>query len=700
MNSSTSYSHGSIGPSSSPFYPTQQEAATNIRRAYLEHKLRYALLMAQCQSGKTGAYHCLINMMLQRGDIQRAYILCGSHELTLLNQAHEDAETLNPEAYKSRTIQIYFHQHFGKATLNIANALVIVDESHMVQNKGQELHKFLHRHGLTMDGNPAPLNANNTYILSVDATPYSELAALVHKETSYVKHVEMLKPGVGYVGLRDYIQAKSLSPTYDISRNLATFEALLTGTCHNKYALMRFTNGKVPVAAETELMMLCRRKGFAVLCHTANAKQIAITREEQDEINADNRKRAIHTTVPCLEDAPAVTTIVIVRGCLRAGKVVPKKHIGFVWEGSKKSKTDVLVQGLPGRMCGYFQTSSIPLLFVPPSALKTMEGGVVEHSEIERAIGIHMARPAQIYGTIPEHSGEPLILPRDATNLKKSHVASAPDNGKTQCTPLRLTWDGSQLEDLAGRSFDLKHEARELLRRNLHLVMASNAYTPRQKAEIRGNALSDATVLHARHMTSTSSSASHSYYKQVLESHKNGTTPSELISNYPEITYIITEPGFSGLRESGASYRHVYVVFFTKSPGKFPQIHLQSRIAKTTGKSIFSVDPLTFDRKIVAMAGVGFDETSIDTPTGFETSMRDYLTLWSTSASSLVVQRSIQGKAKEFSFSKATFHWRSFRENDVRTICTRLGAEFNIVISPTWMNSGSPDAFCVKTISW
>jgi len=680
MNSSTSTSSNST-TASTLFHPPQIEAATNIRSAYLERKLRYALLMAQCQSGKTGAYHALIKMMLERGDVERVYILCGSHEVMLSNQAHEDAEKFNPVAYTSGAIQIHFHQHFGKVTLNITNALIILDESHMVQTKGQELHKFLRKHGITMDGNPTTLIANNTYILSVDATPYTELAALKQKETPYEKHVEMLMPGTGYVGLKTFSIRKHLNPTYDISRNTTDFEKLLDENCHNKYALMRFTNGASPVVAETAVVELCRRKGLPVLFYTSKTKDIAITLNEQIE----QRKSAI--VVPCLEDAPAMTTVVIIRGCLRAGKVVPKQHIGFAWEGSKKSNTDVLVQGLPGRMCGYYPKRNgftrIPLIFVPGSALKTMDGCVVEHSEIERAI--------ELYKT----SGK--IIPRQVTTLKKSHVAQAPDDGKTQCSPLRLTWDGTQLEDLAGRANHLKDEARELLRRNLPLVMASDRYTSEQKAEICANAMSNDITLHGRHYTGASSSASHSQYKQILEAYTNGTTPSELISDCPEITYIITEPGFSGLRESGASYRHVYVVFFTKSPGKFPQIHLQSRIPKTTGKSIYTVDPISVDRKIVAMGGVGFDETSIDTPNGFETSMRNYLTLWRSSP--FVVLRSIQGMAKEFSFSKTTFHWVSFSDNDVKHICKRLGLEFNITITPTWIN-GTPGSFCVKTISW
>ena len=44
----------------SPFRTPHMVAAMHISYAFIARKLRYALLKAYCQSGKTGAYHCLI----------------------------------------------------------------------------------------------------------------------------------------------------------------------------------------------------------------------------------------------------------------------------------------------------------------------------------------------------------------------------------------------------------------------------------------------------------------------------------------------------------------------------------------------------------------------------------------------------------------------------------------------------------------
>lgn len=664
------------------FSEEQKICACNIRRAFLLKKLRYALLKAYCQSGKTGAYHFLIKKMLDAGDVQRVYILCGSSETILRDQAHEDAISYNRAHMEAGRIQIIFHQDFKHSSMELDNALVILDESHLVQTKGQELHTFLGRHGITMDGNPVNLVSKNTYVVSVDATPYSELAALSHKSdilggTPYEKHVETLKPGKDYVGLKDFFICGAIRPTYDLTTaaGKAQISALLASQ-GLKYALMRLSNSnKGGNASEAVVRSICAERGYRVLYFTSDRTEIAITRKEQ---------LASSVLIPCLEDAPTVTTVVILRSRLRAGKVVPKPHIGFVWEGAKASKTDTIVQGLAGRMCGYHAES--PLIFVQAAFLERIPNKTIKESEIERAF----------YG--------PTMLPRKATNIKKGAVASAPTSGKTACVPLRIEWDGAQLEDLTGDFNNLKKEARELfLRRGLALLDASEHYTTEQKAEIISAATSTETTLHGRHMVSTSSTPYVSFYKQILEGYKAGTASAEGVTDCPEITYIIVEPGFPGLALPGASERHVYVLFYTIAKGRLDRsdVDLGSRIPTTTGKSIFSLDTSRFDRPVAAAGAVGISLEDIKVPEKLELRLRDYLTLWQTSA--LVVSRSIVAPSGgSFNLSKRHYHYKASGDNDVERMCRRLEVEFGLTknqLDVKYIRSGK-DMFNLKSISW
>jgi hypothetical protein len=373
------------------FHPNQVLAASRIHSSFLSGT-RCALLSANCQSGKTGTFQSLIRQMLETptDGISRAYIICGSSETELKRQAVADTLALNEEWQDS--IEVIFHQDFKHAELDIQDALIIVDESHMVQTKGQQLHHFLAKHGVFLDGNPTVLAEKNAYLLSVDATPYSEIAAQREMETPYAKHVEILEAGTGYYGLADYDKDGLLKPTFTLFKHPERFETLLLDV-GPKYVLLRLNRSKANKENEAVLRRICGRLGFPVLLYTGEKTEIAVTRAEQKRFARSGRK------IDCLEDAPAVTTVVIVRGRLRAGKVVPKAHVGFVWEGANKSKTDVLVQGLVGRMCGYVFGTEKPTLYVPMTAL------------------------------IPDELGQVLTgeLPKTATNLR----ASATTNGKS-----------------------------------------------------------------------------------------------------------------------------------------------------------------------------------------------------------------------------------------------------------------------------
>lgn len=350
-------------------HTNQALAAAGIVTAY-SRGVRFALLNARCQSGKTGTFQGVIQHMLRTASITHAYILCGSSETELKKQAVEDTRHFNTAAYEAGRIDVLFHQDFAKSTLDIQDALIIVDESHMVQTQGQQLHLFLAKYGIMLDGNPAALNEKNAYVLSVDATPYSELAALVQGETLYEKHVEELKPGVGYFGLADYERTGKLLPTFSVSDDPTRFADLLL-TNPQKFVLVRLTQSERNKTNEAAMRRVCKMHSVPVLLYTGEKTQVTVTRAEQKRYARAGYK------LPCLEDAPPTTTLVIVRGRLRAGKVVPKKHVGFVWEGAAKSKTDALVQGLPGRMCGYEFGQTKPTLYVPPTGLVDDELGLV-----------------------------------------------------------------------------------------------------------------------------------------------------------------------------------------------------------------------------------------------------------------------------------------------------------------------------------
>jgi hypothetical protein len=686
----------------------QKKAAENIRYAFLIRKHRYAILKSNCQAGKTGCYQYLIRILLKNKEIDRAYVLCGSNEIELRSQAIDDTKQHNMEAFSRGDIKVIFRQDFEASEMCVKNALVVVDESHLDQTKGQQLDRFLERHGLSMDGNPTTLERENAYIVSVDATPYSEISALVHKQTPFHKHLENLLPGEGYIGIGDYMYQNKMEKTFDIAAEKSRFISLFK---EKKYALIRLsTSGKSGRIQEEAIKQICGEYKINLLYYTADKTEIAITRKEQYSM----RKEGKH--IPCLEDEPERNTIVIIYGRLRAGKVVPKKNISFIWEGAKSSKTDALVQGLAGRMCGYslkgdeedvmkLDPDNLPLLFVPESCLERKETKIIPLSEMERTIQV------------------PDIIPMKATNLKKSYLAEKAKarmeetpHGEisyipNQCPPIKISFEKNSAD---GAWWNLKVEkfkeenrfgdsrnCFELLKKNIKKISDSLYISNEQKDEILNTIIKQPAT--SASLRNCYNDHRVTYFKNLVNAYDTNTTPSEHISGYPPLTFVVAYKGFNGLNIPGTSRFDVYAIFYTKaSPGLhwIESTHLKSRIPETNGKSIFSFKSSSTASPLVAAGATGFSEVILKSPLSLEAGLRAYLKHWA--SSELLVTREIKSVSNKFEFSKSKFHYINASNNDVQRICVKLGTEFGLKIKPTFIRSPADvsGTFKVKSISW
>ncbi len=658
------------------FSTQQQLAADNIARTFTTTSVRYAILMARCQSGKTGAFHALIRKMLSEGSVQQVYILCGSNETELRDQAHNDTREKNGDFLAAGKITVLFRQDFERTTMNIANTLIVLDESHLDQTVNSQLDKFLGRHGLSLDGNPVTLETNNAYIVSVDATPYSELASLIHKETPYPKHVEELLAGPSYFGLGDYKGRGLLRKTFKISEGVGAVKfARLLREVPRKWVLMRLSGGRSASADETMVRRICHGAGMSVKYFTTDAS-------DSPQIGS----------IDDLAVAPPVTTVVIIRGRLRAGKVVTKQHIGFVWEGAAAPKTDALVQGLPGRMCGYDfgDSDERPMIFVSPAAMKEYEDKVVRASEMGRAILEY-----------------PMALPTKGTNLKKGFVANLArrEDGSVrhQNPPLAISYDLTDagyeaLSNPRSAHADVRTALQTLLREKAAVLRAevirSTAYTDDQKAEILSYISRGAPPYFRR-------TAQTHYYESLIKAYKNKTTPSEHISGYPDIAVVTYDPDYA--RIPGAIPNRVFVIFYTDSrpPLGLGSVHLESRIPRTTGRSLFTPHVRDFAAPIVAGGVAGFREEATRTPAGFEAALTEYLTAWR-DTEALTFARRIQSVTGRFSLNKTAFHYTDVRTNDVQLICHRVGANFGVSLDVKFTrgSAGEGGHFNIKEITW
>ncbi len=390
-------------------FPNQIAAAKQII-AEFEDEYRWNVLLAFPQSGKTQTFlYVACNMLCTNPKIDRVVIVCGNAE-------HELSEQLR--ASKTNFIRLYVQTEHAALPADVSesiirkleariqvwcgadlkhnagqptiarNTLFIWEEAHYAQDKTNRPHKFFKNLCITADGEISNLEGErNNYVLTVSATPFSEISNIWHHGQR--KRVVRLEPAEGYKGPRHFLEAGAikqfdprLSPAEVVAQAIRESEANSDAVA--KYAIVRVRDSK-----GTDNMSACIRvateHGWAHRVYDSETKHHQPgSMQSMDELAV----------------APQQNTVIFIRGMCRMGKRVPKEHISFVIETSKDSKTDVVLQGLMGRMFGFHNNMDI----------KVYISGKIELAEIENYVRM-MENPHDV----------PLqTMPRNAKNLVES----------------------------------------------------------------------------------------------------------------------------------------------------------------------------------------------------------------------------------------------------------------------------------------
>ena len=381
--------------------PNQRLASSKVLRVFKEEGKRYCMLVAYPQSGKSGTFQSVIRNLLVNDYVKRAIILTGSAETELRNQLVEDTKKYNGSFYEDGAIHILMRQDLEAklpALMDGTPTLIVHEESHLVQTRGQTLHKVFAPLGITITGDDEPLRARNLYYLSVSATPFSESSDAEHLRE---KRVVFIKPGASYRGIIYYQFNKLIHATFNISNAKGTrkLQEVVNEYGHGKWNIIRLS-----AKARQNFLHFCAQYGYDVYHFTSAKEDIAIND---------------------LERAPARTSFLLVDGRLRVGKVVPKAHIGFVWENSAGVKTDTIVQGLLGRMFGYsaehtphgYDPESQIHAFVSPTLLQVTEAQR-KRGETECEIMKYITFMEQLIGKEDDTDAVLTQIP-NGTNMKK-----------------------------------------------------------------------------------------------------------------------------------------------------------------------------------------------------------------------------------------------------------------------------------------
>lgn len=344
------------------FHQNQKEAASGIINGFLNRQ-PFTVLLAQMQSGKSGTYLFTAFEMVRLGMVDHFCIICGSSDISLREQVKvtlKDAALVFSESLgdweKDRisraSLGVFFSQDMKKAPKIDEKTLIIHDESHMAQSRNNIPLKFYKRNKLdqALFGDFSQLREKNNYILGVSATPFSELvsnkkvklqdwtdeeANLLDGISLDTKNFFMMEPGQGYIGISDLIRSGSIMFEAENIKpdDCSHVSSVLRDNFHKyskKYIIIRTHRAQ----ADADMVM--------TISSSLGYKYVSIFGGSGSGIN-----------IADLENEPEHSTIVHICGRFRMGQVVPKRHIGMVYEQSKNPKADTTLQGLVGRMCGY-----------------------------------------------------------------------------------------------------------------------------------------------------------------------------------------------------------------------------------------------------------------------------------------------------------------------------------------------------------
>lgn len=358
------------------YHTNQREAASEVEMYFRDGK-RHVILTAQMQSGKTGTFHNLIHRMLSSELAKRSVLLCGMSDTRLYEQARDDALEYNEPLVDSGSLVVRYLQHFKSFNLprTTRDILLILDESDRDSKVGSKLDHLLARAGIPINGNSDILEERNIYIVSVSATPFAEYSDVVHKNSN-TKPIVHLRPGTGYTGIKNNIERGNILPIFNIRENPREFKAIVDGDTSPKYSILRY---------DTRSYDFEMFERFA----SENNWGLFVVRGNFDSHPDENRYR-LDDMNAILSTRPQRPTLILIHGTFRAGIVLSdKRYIRMVWENSKIPKTDTIVQGLVGRVCGYHNNSHIKT-FVSETLLDRADDGL---NELDRFLYFHNDAP-------------------------------------------------------------------------------------------------------------------------------------------------------------------------------------------------------------------------------------------------------------------------------------------------------------------
>ena len=316
-------------------YPNQTNAANQVVQAYANGAL-LVVLMAQPGTGKTGT---AIEVMRRLATHENDDVIVLERNMSILSGMSDTEWRSQFERSVAPVLQNVKIRHRGQLKdycdelIHQTQALIITDECHIASDAKMTMGRLLH--DISLDS-VARMETRNVRLLEISATPES-VSLDAEKWGDRAAHV-YIEPGPTYKGFRHMLEDGRLldAPildTADAAKRL--FETFRDRFSSPKYFVLRLgAHGH----SAAYVIAICREFDWLVLTHTSA--------ECIDDMDAR------------MQQAPAKSTVIIIKGFWRASKRLVQAHVGATYERPPKiMNVTSASQGLTARFCDNFEYS-------------------------------------------------------------------------------------------------------------------------------------------------------------------------------------------------------------------------------------------------------------------------------------------------------------------------------------------------------
>lgn len=328
---------GDVKASSEYIFPNQKEDAIKICNTFYETPTRVTSIVKRTKVGMDGLMIEIAKNMTTHPDDNFAVHRNNIFFITAMSNVswEHDMKDKIPSCFKDN---VYHHgklQRLKTKLRNIKDAIIINDEIDSGDKVDQKLHIILKESGI-LDMNY--MEENNIRFVFVSATMINELRDLYKWGNKHHTHYMTIPDN--YIGHKDFLELEIIQEFYPIDDDEMAEKWVQEDIIQNYGLDYRVHIVRTDEKNKDFIFNACIRNNIEFRNHTSDDR---ISYEELSDIFNNISKHLV----------------IAVKGFYRRANLIPnewKKKIGATHERyTRKHDTNVQVQGLPGRMSGYWK---------------------------------------------------------------------------------------------------------------------------------------------------------------------------------------------------------------------------------------------------------------------------------------------------------------------------------------------------------